>query len=397
MPLEKYTTKPAQEKSSSSTSSSNNSKNSNAALDRRLIDSKSLSPKSNSPSPTFNEKQSSSPPPHSSSFLKTAQNQNQANNFSIANQMSSISELLPNVIEAAASSAAGSATDTLILNNSNIISIPPELKLRLNNIFKQIEFEFDKIYTENLRLHQQITNSMMSPLSNNCNESLPKSPTQTSKQINVNSENASPIKANLAQANSLPISIKNDSNLTSTITSTAVSPYTSASLTGKSKNRMNNLSFPKFKPNAKEFIMQSIKNTSAQIVNKAQSHANATFVPKHLSTLSQHRDGIWDINCISIPSHLLNNRNYANYNEKSFNVNYNLLIGTASADTTARLWYLNSISQQQVGYTQNQLSPIHHPGLLSTNAQQQMVSTAFCIQEYCGHGGMKNLNFYGIN
>ena len=355
MPLEKYPTKAAQEKSSSSTSSSNNSKSSNAALDRRLVD----SPKSNSPSPTFNE-----PPPSSSSLLKATLNQN---NSSIANQMSSISELLPNVIEAAASSAAGSATDTLIpSSSSSLISIPPEIKLRLNNIFKQIELEFDKIYTENLRLHQQITDS----------------PKQTHPDF------ASPTKTGLAQANSLPLSIKNESSSsTSTVTSTAVSPYTSASLTGKSKNRMNNLSFPKFKPNAKEFIMQSIKNTSAQIVNKAQSHANATLVPKHLSTLSQHRDGIWDINCISIPSHLLNNRNYANYNEKSFNVNFNLLIGTASADTTARLWYLNSISQQQVGCTQNQLSPVHHPGLLAT--AQQMASTAFCIQEYCGHGGRK--------
>jgi WD40 repeat protein len=132
--------------------------------------------------------------------------------------------------------------------------------------------------------------------------------------------------------------------------------------------------------------MQSIKNTSAQIVNKAQNH-NSNLVPKHQATLNKHRDGIWDINCISIPNHLLNNINHVNYNEKNFNVNYNLLIGTASADTTARLWYLNSLSQQQANHTQNQLSPIHHPNI--SIQTQQMVSTAFCIQEYCGHTGMK--------
>jgi hypothetical protein len=81
--------------------------------------------------------------------------------------------------------------------------------------------------------------------------------------------------------------------------------------------------------------MQSIKNTSAQIVNKTQNN-NSVFTSKNQYSLSGHKDGIWDINCLSIPTHLFSN----NHNIDSFSNNNNVLIGTASADTTARLWYV---------------------------------------------------------
>lgn len=113
--------------------------------------------------------------------------------------------------------------------------------------------------------------------------------------------------------------------------------------TGFSKTRINNLSFPKFRPNAREFIMQSIKNTSAQIVNKTQNNSSTT-TSKLQCTLSGHKDGIWDINCLSIPTHLFSS---TNNNFNNVTNNQNLLIGTASADSTARLWYLNSHSSER--------------------------------------------------
>lgn len=153
------------------------------------------------------------------------------------------------------------------------------------------------------------------------------------------------------------------------VQSSLINAIASKSALFSSKTRINNLSFPKFKPNAREFIMQSIKNTSAQIVSKTSSSMQS----KLQTTLSGHSDGIWDINLKQVPNHLINNM-------KSVQ-NVNLLIGTASADSTARLWYVNH--SQQLNSLQSSPSSV---GLSVSNTS----TNGFCVQQYCGHNGSVN-------
>jgi WD40 repeat protein len=121
--------------------------------------------------------------------------------------------------------------------------------------------------------------------------------------------------------------------------------------------------------------MQSIKNTSAQIVNKTQNN-NGHFNSKFQCTLQGHKDGIWDISCVPIPNSLFNNL--------ASNCSHNLLIGTASADSTARLWYLNSQSSSTANNL-SQLSPSQ-----PNQCSQYLASNGFSIQQYCGHTGSVN-------
>jgi hypothetical protein len=132
--------------------------------------------------------------------------------------------------------------------------------------------------------------------------------------------------------------------------------------------------------------MQSIKNTSAQIVNKTQNHHSSCQLNAKLqTTLAGHKDGIWDISCVSIPPHLLFNQNTSSLLSSQQSSSHNLLIGTASADSTARLWYFNSHLTNSSGNTLS--SP--NSSLTNTSAQTQ-TSTSFCIQEYSGHSGSVN-------
>ena len=161
--------------------------------------------------------------------------------------------------------------------------------------------------------------------------------------------------------------------------SSLINAIASKSALFSSKTRINNLSFPKFKPNAREFIMQSLKNTSAQIVNKTSSNIQS----KLQTTLSGHSDGIWDINLKQVPNHLINNM-------KSVQ-NVNLLIGTASADSTARLWYLNHSQQQQQQQHQQLNSLQSSPSSIGLNpVSTNNCTNGFCVQEYCGHNGSVN-------
>ena len=224
-------------------------------------------------------------------FKKDAQPAPTMSHQSIANQMSSLSELLPNIIEAAASSAAlassaGSAADTL-----PSASIPNELKSRLHDIFKQIEHEFDLIYAENLRLHQQLL-ATAKP-ADNLNESMTNKESSDRSSSNDSSPRTTTANQLKAVANTgMSSSGVGSLSFASTLTSSAASALATTSLSAKSallssKNRINNISFPKFKPNAKEF-MQSIRNTSAQIVNKTQNHGLSS---KLRCSLTGHKDG----------------------------------------------------------------------------------------------------------
>jgi WD40 repeat protein len=354
---------------------------------------------------------------------------NSKNHSSIPNQISSLVNLLPKVIEASTATAIQmndqkqsglSSTSSL----SSPTQIPMELKTRLYSIFNQIEREFDLLYAENVRLQRQVNNKVhrvqlsneineagkvdfntansSSPPSINQNDSagghsstssssspplvslssssrqqkevIKTSPlTSTHKdefvgsghsqshhsqtQVMTNSTHTTPqFESRIASGNFIE---KTAHSLTSHLHSTAVNALATTSLSAKSallssKSRINNLSFPKFKPTAKEFIMQSIKNTSAQIVNK---QPNSPFTNSKLQlSLQGHKDGVWDLSCLQIPNDLFNSH-------VSQHISSNYLIGSASADTTARLWYLNK-----------------------TNG----VSSSFCIQEYCGHSGSVN-------
>lgn len=190
------------------------------------------------------------------------------------------------------------------------------------------------------------------------------------------------------------------SQLTSSLTSSAVTALVaSTSQSAKSallssKSRINNLSFPKFKPpNAREFILQSLKNTSAQMssggttssgasssgggggmsVTSSNGGSGGLYNPKlETSMLEAHKDGIWDISCIAVPSHLFTSPPIGPANNHR---NLNLLVGTASADSTARLWYFN---QHQLGGGGGGGGNNHHR------------TTGFCVQEYCGHAGSVN-------
>lgn len=154
----------------------------------------------------------------------------------------------------------------------------------------------------------------------------------------------SPNKHMLEKSNSQPSSIFN--SMVANITSNKFSEKSNHTSTSNikptnflSSKTRTNLSFPKFRPNTRGSIMQSIKNTSAQIVNKTQNNSSA-LSSKLQCTLNAHKDGIWDITCMPIPSHLLTNNNN---NLSGFINNDNILIGTASADTTARLWFVFSL------------------------------------------------------
>ncbi len=153
-----------------------------------------------------------------------------------------------------------------------------------------------------------------------------------------------------------------------------------------SKTRINNLSFPKFKkPNAngaREFIMQSIKNNSSK---NTSHHADSDSSSGHMNSKIQcslvgHKDGIWDISCVPIPNHLI-----ANSSPNSTN----LLVGTASADNSARLWYFNatntSLPNQQ----------FMSPASSHQTVQSKLQTAGFCIQEYSGHtGSVNSLRFH---
>lgn len=272
---------------------------------------------------------------------------------------------------------------------------------RLHALFNQIEREFDAVLVENkrlIRLNQKLQelNSMSSdetpsysntnsldqnnskfntlsststlvpdnPVVFSLNESNSKHETKTNEPGSLTTSASIPF--NLANANTCGIQAKN-SKLTSSLR--ASTQQTKSSLI-TSKTRINNLSFPKFKPNAREFIMQSIKNTSAQIVNKTHSN-NSVIQSKLQSTLTGHTDGIWDISIQPVPNHLITSADF-----RYTHSNTSLLVGTASADTTARLWYLNSLQN-------NSLSP-------SVQTHLQLVTSGFCVQQYCGHTGSVN-------
>lgn len=353
-----------------------------------------IKPSSSSSSPKSCSSSCSSPRETSESqnFKSLMEQNNIGTESSITDQMKSLTKLMPSIIEAASVTAKEAQNNqSLQSDGSKRVALPVEIKTRLHIIFSQIEHEFDCLYAENVRLQQELTkNNVKSPnialktLRSFDNTS--SSSTLVATQ-NLKNSNSSP-KLELEKSLSHPPSVSNThvSNIIASKVSDKQnltgSTSNSKSMTGFSKTRINNLSFPKFRPNAREFIMQSIKNTSAQIVNKTQSN-NSAINSKLQSTLSGHKDGIWDINCLPIPNHLINNNNS---NFGSLANNNNLLIGTASADTTARLWYLNSHSNSA---TQNQLSPIPS----SQNQQycnNNLQTNGFCIQQYCGHTGSVN-------
>jgi WD40 repeat protein len=107
-------------------------------------------------------------------------------------------------------------------------------------------------------------------------------------------------------------------------------------------------------------------------------------------TLSGHRDGIWDINCLAIPEHLIVSNNNVN------GTTNNVLLGTASADNTARLWYFNAATTSTAVSSSCQQF-ISSPSSASQQQQQQqhLQTSGFCIQEYSGHtGSVNSLRFH---
>lgn len=308
----------------------------------------------------------------------------------LTNHLYSINDLLPNIIESAVScsasaSATGSASAAAHTNSSNLntsssssasSSGPPEraiteIKSRLYEIFAQIEREFDVLYLENSRLKQQIEQ---------CEKSVEQDSAllrTTNASLNTNSSSSSTLVANshfspnrsgLIDENKTPLGLNSSATISaiSSINSAADKQMSKTNSQIVAKNRINNLSFPKFRPNAREFIMQSIKNTSAQIVNKTQNHSSV-LTCRSVASLAGHKDGIWDISCVQVPGHLV----------KSGPQCQNLLLATASADTTARLWY-----HSLTGAISPTLSP-------QVTAQSQQSSYA-CVQEYSGHTGSVN-------
>lgn len=404
MPLKKYNTagsilahhlNPA----SSTTSSTSNNTNAQQQL---------------SPSPSISTSTSPSPP----ELIKYNTNQyNHHHHHSLTNQISSLVDAIEsnmstspsnNTTIAASDLMCGSASDTIIKQTHQQHQQQPMIKSRLYALFGQIEHEFDLLLEENIRLKQMIikdsklSTSTLVPVDELTTTNDTKT---TSKQLTSNNNN----KQIITNSVSVPSGLinrshqeENNTPITNTTTITSTAPPPSSSLSSSSNNnstvniiskslfqskaRINNLSFPKFKPNAREFIMQSIKNTSAQIVNKNNGNLQA----KLQTTLSGHSDGIWDINVQSIPNHLINFKQHNSAN--------NLLIGTASADSTARLWYLNS-QLNNYNNTINNLSPstnvsslMHQTPPQQQHQQQlqQLISNGFCVQQYCGHSGSVN-------
>lgn len=322
----------------------------------------------------------------------------------LTNHLYSISDLLPNIIESAVScsaSAAGSASAALNSNSSNLntsssssasSSCPTdrplnEIKSRLYEIFSQIEREFDHLYTENLRLKQQIQQCEKSG-NQDCEESDKNGVLKNrNTSINTNWSSSSTLVANNHFSPSRKDEKTNSMGLNNSMTVSAISslnsgasktmPNSKTSSQIVTKNRINNLSFPKFKPNAREFIMQSIKNTSAQIVNK--SHSSLLACKSHAS-LTGHKDGIWDISCVQVASHLV----------KSSHMSQNMLLATASADTTARLWYYSINWPTTTGTPGVPINSTNSPAVSPQVSAQCQQSNYLCIQEYLGHTGSVN-------
>jgi hypothetical protein len=333
---------------------------------------------------------------------------------------------------------------TTLENTTTTTMMPAEIRVRLYAIFSQIEKEFDLLYKENAYLKEQLYFNEKNGLTDsghfdeieqrkNRNSStstitaataIAASTTNKTKVVNFtnnqenfdsdNHKNSSPKSLanffshsannetpphlfqfdnndtkslNNAKASSSSSSSRMNSQLVSS-KSAVTAALNSTSQSAKtallsSKHRINTISFPKFKPNAREFIIQSIKNTSAQITNKTQSSLHN---PKLDANLVGHKDGIWDVNCIAIPSHLLlSSSSTGTSSSSSSNLNSsNLLIGTASADTTARLWYYNV----QGSGALSQSSAASHQAVISNSVRAQ--ATSFCVQEYCGHTGSVN-------
>ena len=308
-----------------------------------------LKPQSSSSSPKSGSSSCSSPPEN------VAQN-NESEEKELLNPstLADLTKLMPSIIEAASSEAVADYSDEVKT------FLPIEIKTRLYKIFTQIEREFNLLYAENVKLQQQLfrnncknkspeSYSLDEKRSDTCNNSSSSStlvaaplsnttqsmsPKLTSKPILEKSISQSASLVNFVSSSSLNQVHPNLSNVKTTVEKSNSTAKSAAFLS--SKTRINNLSFPKFKPNAREFIMQSIKNTSAQIVNKTQNNSSG-FNSKHQCSLAGHKDGIWDISCMPIPSHLFCCSN--SFNQNGLVNNQNLLIGTASADSTARLWY----------------------------------------------------------
>jgi len=411
MPLKKYNTAGSilahhlNPVSTTTTSSTSNNTNAQQQQQQQL-----------SPSPSISTSTSPSPP----ELIKYNTNQYNHHHHSLTNQISSLVDAIEsnmstspsnNTSIAASDLMCGSASDTIIKQTQHQQQQhQPMIKSRLYALFGQIEHEFDLLLEENIRLKQMIikdsklSTSTLVPVDELTTTNDTKT---TSKQLTSNTNN----KQIITNSVSVPSGLINRSHqeenntpstntTTTTITSTAPPPSSSISSSNnnstvniiskslfQSKARINNLSFPKFKPNAREFIMQSIKNTSAQIVNKNNGNLQA----KLQTTLSGHSDGIWDINVQSIPNHLINFKQHNSAN--------NLLIGTASADSTARLWYLNSqLNNNNNNNSINNLSPstnvsslIHQtPPPQQQQQLQQLISNGFCVQQYCGHSGSVN-------
>lgn len=164
------------------------------------------------------------------------------------------------------------------------------------------------------------------------------------KAASSSSKSCKTTSVNCSKSSSKSSNSNNNNNNQATNSSSSAMDRVNAFAASKSallSSKTRNLSFPKFRPNAKE-LMQSIKNTSAQIVNK-----HAGFSAKSLCTLSAHKEAISDIAAIPIPTHLLLQSNSSGSQQfvSGGGFDSNLLIGTASADSTARLWYFNKLKR----------------------------------------------------
>jgi hypothetical protein len=117
----------------------------------------------------ISNKSSSSPSSNSSS---NSPNANTKSEFyhnqsppSIATQMSLLNELLPNIVESAANTSDLDVPTTpayahYCANNSAVSSqMPAELRTKLYKIFGQIEKEFDLLYSQNVKLRQELVNN----------------------------------------------------------------------------------------------------------------------------------------------------------------------------------------------------------------------------------------------
>jgi len=367
-----------------------------------------VNPQSSSTSPKSGSSSCSSPQE------KAAQSNESAEKLLLnPSTLADITKLMPSIIEAANSEAVADYSDEVKT------FLPIEIKSRLYKIFNQIEREFNLLYAENIKLQQQLcrtkcknksfeNSSLDDKRSDICNNSSSSSTLVAAPLTNMTQS----ISPKLSSKPILEKSISQSASLVNFVSSSSLSNQVHANLsnikvTGEksnsttksaaflsSKARINNLSFPKFKPNAREFIMQSIKNTSAQIVNKTQNNSSG-FNSKHQCSLTGHKDGIWDISCTSIPSHLFCYSN--SFNQNNLLNNQNLLIGTASADSTARLWYLNShstVQSLQLSSQNQQHSPhqnqLNQSSWSANNYITSQVTNGFCIQQYCGHTGSVN-------